>query len=78
MKKTMAVLAVLMIVSSSAFAGGSTNAKDKAYADCLVNAPKLCGGSSNVNWNNQGEVDAFKSCTEPKYKECYRVYLQGK
>ena len=78
MKKIMAVFAVLMVMSGSAFAGGSTNAKDKAYADCLVNAPKVCGGSKNVNWSDPVESKKFTDCTQEKNKECYRVYTQGK
>lgn len=67
-----------LLVCSSAFASGSTNAKDKAYGDCLVNAPKLCGEAKNVNWKDPVDAKRFTDCTQPKYAECYRVYTQGK
>lgn len=78
MKKILAVMAVLMTVAGLAFAGGSTNAKDKVYADCLVNVPKVCGGAQNVNWSDPVESQKFRDCTQPKYQECYRVFTQGK
>ena len=75
--KKLLMVAVMLMVSSSAFASGSTSAKEKAYGDCLVNAPKLCGGSKNVNWSDPVEAKKFQDCTQPKYQECYRVYKQG-
>lgn len=77
MKKCMMFIIAMMVVCGLAFAMGSTSAKEKAYGDCLVNVPKLCGGSKSVNWSDPVEAKKFTDCTAPKYAECYRIYKQG-
>lgn len=74
MRQTVFLIALLM-VCSSVFAGGSTNKKDKIYADCLVNVPKVCGGASNVDWENPIEAKKFRDCTAIGYKKCYNEKL---
>lgn len=68
-------MAILAVFSSSAFAGGSVNKKDKAYGDCLVNAPKLCGGWAAAAGNPEKEA-AFRKCTETENMKCYKEYTK--
>lgn len=79
MKKIFFAVAVLCLsVSAVAFASGSTSAKEKAYGDCVVKAPKVCGGAENVDWSNPEQAAKFRECTSVEYKKCYDAYVSGK
>lgn len=74
MKKIMAVSAVLMMVSSVAFAAGSANKKTIAYGDCIVKSPVVCGGY-RANMTAE-EFAAFRACTDKEQKKCYDAYIK--
>lgn len=78
MNKITVFLVLGLLICSSVFAGGSTNAKDKAYGKCQREVPDACGGSTKVDWNDPAARQKWADCTQPKYQECYRIYTQGK
>lgn len=78
MKKTMAVLAVLMMVSSSAFAMARTSPYNPdSYEGCVVNAAPKCG-SATVNWNDKIAGDKVRACTATEQRICFDKYKAPK
>jgi hypothetical protein len=78
MKKTMLFLIALAIVSTQAFAMAKKPAspKDKAYGNCLVAAPGVCGGSQSVDWSNPEAAQKFKDCTKAEQAKCWAIFTK--
>lgn len=74
MNKVMLIVLITSLVTSTAFAGGSVSAKDRAFGDCQVNAPKKCGGY-RANMTKE-EYTSFQACTDKEGKECWVIYTK--
>lgn len=74
MKTAIMTLLAITIISASAYAGGSVNKKDKEYGNCLVQAPKTCGGYRSTM--TPEEYKTFQACTSVEYKKCYEAYTK--
>lgn len=73
MKKILMVLVVLGVFTTSVFAMGKGATKEeKAFGNCQIEAPKICGGYRSDM--TKDEYAAYQKCTSVEWAKCWAVF----